>query len=117
MSRFVTGVADLVKEECRRTMLHNDMNLSRLMVYAKSIENFKLGRISRNLKSGTKAEQNQHMFKKRAPIQDGPSTPKVKLEKGSGSQNNKSTCVTCVKRHYVKCLVALVIILDVVRST
>ena len=27
MSRFVTGVADLVKEECCTTMLHDDMTL------------------------------------------------------------------------------------------
>ena len=32
MSRFVTGVANLVKEECSTTMIHCDMNLSRLMV-------------------------------------------------------------------------------------
>ena len=38
MSRFVTGVANLVKEECRTTMLHSDMNLCRLMVYGQSIE-------------------------------------------------------------------------------
>ena len=35
---FVAGVADLVKEECCRTVLHNDMNLFKLMVYAQSIE-------------------------------------------------------------------------------
>lgn len=34
MSRFVTAVDDLVKEEFHMTMLHNDMNFSRLMVYA-----------------------------------------------------------------------------------
>ena len=38
MSRFVTGVADLVKEECRTIMINDDMTLSRLMVYAQSIE-------------------------------------------------------------------------------
>ena len=27
MSRFVTGVADLVKEQCPTDMVHNDMNL------------------------------------------------------------------------------------------
>ena len=26
MSRYVTGVADLLKEECHTAMLHNDMN-------------------------------------------------------------------------------------------
>ena len=50
MSRLVTGVADLVKEQRRTTMIHNDMNLSILMVYAQSIEESKLSRISRNLK-------------------------------------------------------------------
>ena len=33
MSHFVTGVADLVVEECRTTILHDDMTLARLMVY------------------------------------------------------------------------------------
>ena len=33
-SRFVTGVADLVKEECRTDMHHNYMTLSRLTMYA-----------------------------------------------------------------------------------
>ena len=50
LSRFVTGVADLMKEECRTVMLHDDMTLARLMVYAQYIEESKLGRISRNLK-------------------------------------------------------------------
>ena len=50
MSRFVTSVANLVKEECPTDILHNDMNLCRLMVYVQSIEESKLSRISRNLK-------------------------------------------------------------------
>ena len=36
LSSFVTGVVDFLKEECHTTMLHNDMNLSRLIVYAQS---------------------------------------------------------------------------------
>ena len=42
MIRFVTGVADVVKEECRTAIIHDDMTLSRLMVYAPSIEGSKL---------------------------------------------------------------------------
>ena len=50
MSRFMMGVADLVREECHTTMQHDDMTLSRLMMYAQSIEVSKLKRMSRNLK-------------------------------------------------------------------
>ena len=38
MSRLVSCVADLVKEECHTAMFHNDMNLSKLVVYIQSIE-------------------------------------------------------------------------------
>ena len=34
MSRFLTGVTDLVREECRTTMLHDCMTQARLMKYA-----------------------------------------------------------------------------------
>ena len=91
MSRFVTGVADLVKKECRTAITHNDMNLPTLVVYVQSIEESKLSRISRNLKRSGSSEQNQPRFKKKAPIQDEPRDPKVKLEKGSGSQGGKPT--------------------------
>ena len=33
MSHVMMGVADLVREECRTAMLHDDMTLSRLMKY------------------------------------------------------------------------------------
>ena len=49
MSHFMTGVADIVREEYRTTMLHDDMTLARLMVYVQSIEDPKLKRMSRNL--------------------------------------------------------------------
>ena len=38
MSCFAMGVANLVREECRTTRLYDDMALSRLMLYALSIE-------------------------------------------------------------------------------
>ena len=52
ISRFGTGVVNLGKKDYRTTMLHNDLKISRLMVYAQSIEESKLSRISRNLKRG-----------------------------------------------------------------
>lgn len=38
------------------------------------------------------------MFKKRAPIHDRPSAPKVKVENGSDSQCGMPTCATCTRR-------------------
>ena len=70
MSRFVTGESDLVKEECRTAMLHGDMNISRLVVYAQSIEESKMTRLRKDLKRGRYEDQGQPRFKKRAPNQD-----------------------------------------------
>ena len=58
MSSFVTGVSDLMKEECRTTMIDGDMNLSRLTMYAQYIDEYKLSRISRNLKSSGPSDKN-----------------------------------------------------------
>ncbi|XP_015086973.1 uncharacterized protein LOC107030086 [Solanum pennellii] len=86
-------------------MLHGDMNLSRLMVYSHSIDDPKLSRISRNVKRSRPSEKYHPRFKKRVEIQDEPRDLKVYLEKGSGSQGGKPTCVTCAKKHYGKCLI------------
>ena len=85
-------------------MLHDDMNVERLMMYAQSIEKYKLGRISRNLRRSGCSDQSQRRFKTMTQIQDGPSVPKLKLEKGGGSQKGKSTCATYGNRHYEECL-------------
>ena len=66
MSRFMTGVSKLVREECRTAMLHDDMTLARLIVYTHSIEESNLGRIARNLKRSGSSNQYQPRFKKRA---------------------------------------------------
>ena len=89
ISRFVTGVANLVKEKCCMAMLHDEMNLSMLMVYTKSIEEPKLKRITRYLKRSGPSEQHHPIFKKIIQTQDEPRDPKVNFEKGSSSQNGK----------------------------
>ena len=57
MSRFVTGVANLLREECRTVMLHDDVTLSRLMVYDQSIKESKLGCIDKNMKRSGSSDQ------------------------------------------------------------
>ena len=83
-------------------MHKNDMNLSKLMA---SIEEYKLSRISRNLKMGGSNEQNQPRFKKRTPNHDGPSAPKVKGKCGGSYKGVKRTYSTCGMKHFWKCLV------------
>ena len=38
MNRFVMGVSDDLQEECHSAMLHDNMNISRLMVHALQVE-------------------------------------------------------------------------------
>ena len=63
------GVANIVREECRTAMLHDDMTLARLMVYAQSIEESKLRRMARSLKRSSVNDQEQTRFKKRFQTQ------------------------------------------------
>ena len=50
MSRFVKGVSDDLQEECHLAMLHENMNISRLMVHAKHVEEKRARRKSRETK-------------------------------------------------------------------
>ena len=63
---LVMGVADLVRRECHVVMLHDDMTLGRLMLYAQSIEESKLRRMSRSLKSSGASDKEQPRVMKRA---------------------------------------------------
>ena len=65
MSHFVTGVTDLGVEECRTAILHDDITLARLMMYAQSIEESKLRRMGRSLKRSGASDQYQTRLKRR----------------------------------------------------
>ena len=62
-------------------MIHDDTTLDRVMVYAQSIEESKLRRMSISFKSGISNDPYQTRFKKRAQTQEEPKSVKVKWEK------------------------------------
>ena len=50
MSCFVTGVSKDLQKECQLAMLHEIMNISRLMVYARRVEEARVKRKIRDAK-------------------------------------------------------------------
>lgn len=55
MNKFLYGVSDLVKTECRNVMLLGDMNISRLMTHAQQVEGDKLReQVKENKKARTR---------------------------------------------------------------
>ena len=105
MSRFLICVSDIVRKEYHTAIIRGDINLFRVMVYAQSIEESKLGRRTIDAKRGRNYEKVPIKFKNRVPIQDSYSAPKSNYERGGGSQVVKNTCAICWKNHFVKYLV------------
>ena len=65
MNNFVMEVSSLMKEDCCTAMLHNDMDICRLMVYAQQIEESKLRKMNRDGKRHRSNEPSQPKSKKR----------------------------------------------------
>ena len=64
VNKFVMGVSFLVEEECRIAMLHHDMDICRLMVYAQQIEETKLRKINRDWKRARTDEPSEPTSKR-----------------------------------------------------
>ncbi|XP_049369356.1 uncharacterized protein LOC125834230 [Solanum verrucosum] len=93
-------------------MLHDDINISSLVVYAQSMEESKLKKMNRDLKRFKPDEQSQPRSKKRYSNQDSSissndrvSNPKSQGGNRSGSSSFESPkCAKCGKQHLGKCL-------------
>ena len=70
MSYFLIGVSDDFQEECHSAMLHDNMNIFRLMVHAQHIEEARAKRKSRDSKRARTFDGGS--LKGRLEIQDKP---------------------------------------------
>lgn len=117
MYRFVTGVANLVKKEYGTCMLHDDMNLSSIIMYAQYILKILNLEVLREILRGVDpTENNNPRFKKRDPNRDClvllSSSLRVvvvlkflfKLERGSFYLVVHPTWCACSMKHFNKCV-------------
>ncbi|KAK4729735.1 hypothetical protein R3W88_022723 [Solanum pinnatisectum] len=124
MSRFLTGVSDSIEEECRTSILHDNMDISHLMVYGQQIEETRFRKKNREVKRARTDDENfsKGKFegqsglrcKKRFSNQGSFSGPRVKKDrvpnpKPQGGNSGASsmvrpTCAKCGKKHDGKCL-------------
>ncbi|XP_069148177.1 uncharacterized protein [Solanum lycopersicum] len=123
-SRFVTGVSNDLIVECHSVMLHDNMNISHLIVHAQQVEE---NRVKKSIKETNRAKsfdgesskgrldiQDKPKFKKRFSIQvpskfpkardDRVSNPKSNKGRSTSSPRKKPTCGKCGKKHYGDCL-------------
>ena len=83
------------------------MTLAIHMMYAQSIEESNLKRMSKKFKRSVDSDLVQPRFKKGVQTQDGPSVPNKKFQKGRCPSNGKPTCATCGKKHFGECLIGM----------
>ncbi|XP_049365757.1 uncharacterized protein LOC125830624 [Solanum verrucosum] len=106
MSKFISGVSELVVKECHTTMLVHDMDISHLMVHAQKIEEKKLKQRSRETRGLEPVMVSTKVFR-----QSSSNAPKFNKERVSNpkSQGGDSgsllpTCAKCGIKHEGKCL-------------
>ncbi|XP_049357000.1 uncharacterized protein LOC125821630 [Solanum verrucosum] len=113
MSKFVSGLSNLIIRECSMVMLENDMAMDRLVIHAQRFENEKFEERSRGTKryrledddssqEGSYGQSHSNIPPKFN--QKEVSTLKSKGVSGSGSYVVSPTCARCGKKHNGKCL-------------
>uniref|UniRef100_M1DIP4 Gag-pol polyprotein n=1 Tax=Solanum tuberosum TaxID=4113 RepID=M1DIP4_SOLTU len=127
MIQFVTGVSDSIDEECCPSMLHENMDISCLMVYAQKVDESRLRKKNREVKrtrsndgNSSKGQfdgQSGPRLKKRFSNQGSSNAPrpnkyrvsKHKPQGGNmgGSSMERPTCAKCGKKHEGKCLAVM----------
>ena len=125
MNRTVVAVSGDLQEECHSAMLHDNMNISCIMVYAKQVEKGRDKRRSTNAKraksfdvdssKGSLDNQDNPRFKKRFYNQvpskfpkardDRVSNPMPKKKWYTSKHNKKPTCAKSAKGYLEECLV------------
>ncbi|XP_027767781.1 uncharacterized protein LOC107030326 [Solanum pennellii] len=63
MSRFLTGINGDLEEECRSVMLHDNIDLSRLMVHVQKVEDSRKRKGVRDIRQPRPQDQSGHMVR------------------------------------------------------
>ena len=79
MIKFVMEVSSFFEKECSTTMIHHDMDVYKLMVYAQQVEEKNLSKMNRDGKRARPDEQSQPKSKKRFYNQDSPMMNKYRV--------------------------------------
>ena len=124
MSRFVTRVSDELQEECHSYMLHENMNISHLMIHSQQVKEARSKRKSSDAKRGRSFDggsskdkldiEDKHKFKKRfsslfptnfpKASDDRVSKPNPQKRGSISSPTRKPYYGRCGKKHYGDCL-------------
>ncbi|XP_069150010.1 uncharacterized protein [Solanum lycopersicum] len=107
MNKLVMGVSNLVDKECHTSMSLNDMDISRLMVYAQQIEESRIRDIRQEGKRPRSDDSSHQKSKKSNYHQDSSMENNNRAQnqhfQGGGHTFERARCPTYGKQHLGKC--------------